>query len=79
MRLKRMQRLKLQMIWSQLKLRCLLKQSIVEDVQKVVELAGNLQELVVADELLKGAEEVQREDVACSEAGTSEADASEAT
>jgi len=49
----------------------LLKKSTAEDAQKVVELAGNLQELVVAEELLKAAEEVQREDVGCSEAGTS--------
>jgi len=51
----------------------LLKESIVEVAQKVVELTGNLQELVVADELLGVAEESQREDVACLGTGTSEA------
>jgi len=51
----------------------LLKESTVEDAQKVVEVAEDLQDLVTEEssELLK---EVQREEV-----GTSEADASEAT
>jgi len=57
----------------------LLKESSVEDAQKVVELAEGIKELVVADDLLKFAEGVQRKDFACSEAGTSEVDASEAT
>jgi len=57
----------------------LLKESTAEDAQKVVELAGNLQELVVAGELLNDIEEVQKEDVACSDVSTSEADASRAT
>jgi len=57
----------------------LLKESTAEDAQKVVELAGNLKALVVADELLNATEEVQREDVTCSKTRTSEADASEAT
>ena len=57
----------------------LLNEPTTEDAQKVVELAGNLQALVVADELLNAAEEVQREDDTCSETGTSKANASEAT
>jgi len=57
----------------------LLKESIVENAQKIVELAGNLQELVVVGELLNDTEEAQKEDVACSDVGTSEADASRAT
>jgi len=57
----------------------LLKESTVEVAQKVVELAEGIQELVVAGDLLNGAEEVQRENVACSGSGTLEADASEAT
>jgi len=56
----------------------LLKESTAEDAQKVVELVGNLQALVMVDELLNAAEEVQREDALCSETGTSEVDASEA-
>ena len=55
----------------------LLKESTAEDTQKVVELAKGIQELVVAGDLLNITEGAQREDVACSEAGTSEADASE--
>ena len=51
----------------------LLKESTAEDAQKVVELAGDIQELVV------DGQDLQREDVACSGSGTSEADASEAT
>jgi hypothetical protein len=45
----------------------LLKESTIEAVQKVIELTGSLQELVVADELLNAAEEVQREEATCSE------------
>ena len=52
----------------------MLKESTVEAAQKVVELTANLQELVVADELLGVTEESQRENVA----GTSEVAASEA-
>ena len=55
----------------------LLKEPSAENAQKVVELAGNLQELVVADDLLKLAQEVQRKDVACLEDGISEVDASD--
>jgi hypothetical protein len=49
----------------------LLKESTIEAVQKVIELTGSLQELVVADELLNAAEEVQREEATCSEAAAS--------
>jgi len=51
----------------------LLKESSGEQAQKVVELAENLQQLVVANELLSAAEEAQKEDVTCSEAASSEA------
>ena len=57
----------------------LLKESSGEHAQKVVELAKNLQELVVVGDLLNVAEEVQRENVPFSGSGTSEADASKAT
>jgi len=57
----------------------LMKESTIEDAQKVVELAEGIQELVVVGDLLDIAEGAQRENVACSEAGTSRADASEAT
>jgi len=56
-----------------------LKESTTEDAQKVVELAEGIQELVVAGELLNGAEEVKRDNIACSGYGTSEVDALEAT
>ena len=56
----------------------LLKESTVADAHKVVKLVANLQELVVAGELLNDTKEVQKEDVACSDVGTSEADASRA-
>jgi len=48
----------------------LIKESTDEYAKKVVELVEDIQELVVADQ------DFQREDVACSGAGTSEADAS---
>ena len=51
----------------------LLNESTTEAAQKVVELAGDLQELVVAEQ------DLQEKDVACSGAGTSKVDASEAT
>jgi len=50
----------------------LIKESIVEAAQLGIELTENLQQMVVADELMKATEEVQ------DEAGCSEADASEA-
>ena len=46
----------------------LLKESSGEQAQKVVELAENLQELVVASDLLKTTEETQGEEATCSEA-----------
>jgi len=49
----------------------LLKESSGEQAQKVVELAENLQQLVVASELLSAAEENQKEGVTCSEAAAS--------
>jgi len=51
----------------------LLKESTAEDVQKVVELAGGIQEMVKTGDLLKVAEESQKEKAACSEALSSEA------
>lgn len=43
----------------------LLKESIVEDAQKVVELAGGIQELVKDGDFLEVTEEVQKGKVAC--------------
>jgi hypothetical protein len=51
----------------------LMKESTIEAAQKVVELTRSLQELVVADEILKTAEDVQRKEVTCLEADASEA------
>jgi len=51
----------------------LLKESSGEQAQKVVELAENLQQLVVASELLSAAEETQKKDATCSEAAASDA------
>ena len=57
----------------------LLKESSSEHAQKIVELVENLQELVVAGDLLNAAEEVQRKNIPCLGSGTSEANALEAT
>lgn len=57
----------------------LMKKSTAEGSHKVVELARGIQDLVVAGDLHNIAEGAQRENVPNSEAGTSEADASEAT
>jgi len=51
----------------------LLKESSVEVAHKVIELTENLQQLVRAGDLLDAAEEVQRKEVACSEADALEA------
>jgi hypothetical protein len=51
----------------------LLKDSTVEAAKKIVELSRNLQELVVADELLSPTEEAQKKEAGCSEAAASEA------
>jgi hypothetical protein len=51
----------------------LLKDSTVEAAKKIVELSRNLQELVVADELLSATEEAQKKEAGCSEAAASEA------
>jgi len=49
------------------------KQSTVKAAHKVIELTENLQQLVVAGDLLGAAEEVQRKEAACSEANALEA------
>jgi len=51
----------------------LMKESSSEQAQKVVELAENLQQLVMASELLSTAEETRKKDDTCSEAAASEA------
>jgi len=51
----------------------LIKESIVEAAHKVIELTENLQQLVVAGDLLDAAEETQKEGATCSEADASEA------
>jgi len=51
----------------------LLKGSSGEQAQKVVELVENLQQLVVASDLLDASEKTQKEDDTCSEAAPSEA------
>jgi len=51
----------------------LLKGSSGEQAQKVVELVENLQQLVVASDLLDAAEKTQNEDATCSEAAALEA------
>jgi len=51
----------------------LLKESTIEAAHKVIELTEDLQELVMASDLLNSAEETQKEDVTCLEATASEA------
>ena len=51
----------------------LVKQSTVEAAHKVIELTENLQQLVVAGDLLDAAEEVQRKEATCLEADASKA------
>ena len=50
-----------------------MKESSVEQAQNVVELAENLQQLVMASDLLSAAEVTQKEDVTCLEVVASEA------
>ena len=52
----------------------LLKESIVEAAHKVIELIEDLQQLVVANDLLNDAEETQKEDATCSEAAKGNTD-----
>jgi len=51
----------------------LVKQSTVEVAHKVIELTANLQQLVVAGDLLDTTEEVQRKEAVCLETDASEA------
>jgi len=51
----------------------LLKESTVEAAHKVIELTHDLQQLLMASDLLNAAEETQKEDVTCSESAASEA------
>jgi len=51
----------------------LLKESTVEATYKVIELSENLQQLVVAGDILNDAGESQKENATCSEAAVSEA------
>ena len=51
----------------------LLKESTIEAAHKVIELTKDLQQLVVASDLLNAAEETQKEDATCSELDASEA------
>ena len=52
----------------------LLKESTVEAAHKVIELTEDLQQLVVASDLLNAAEETQKEDATCSEAAKGNTD-----
>jgi len=51
----------------------LLKESTVKAADKVIELSNDLQQLVVASDLLNTTEETRKEDVTCSKAAASEA------